>query len=107
MATTARQDVNVNAFKRITMSAGEVFSVLARQAGMVFTAAKGAIRLTAQKEEITGVAYMELKEPVLEELTREMYLPVNAVCYRNTTLSLRISCFLDFLSEQFATKPVL
>lgn len=45
--------------------------------------------------------------PVLEALTRETYLPVNAVYYRNTTLSVRISCFLDFLSEQFATQPVL
>jgi len=45
--------------------------------------------------------------PVLEEQTREMHHPIHAVYYRNTTLSTRITCFLDFLSEQIATKPLL
>ncbi|MDW8845429.1 LysR family transcriptional regulator [Erwinia sp. MMLR14_017] len=45
--------------------------------------------------------------PVLEEITREMLHPIHAVYYRNTTLSLRISCFLDFLSEQIASKEIL
>lgn len=44
---------------------------------------------------------------VLDDLTREMHLPIHAVYYRNTTLSVRISCFLDFLSEQIASKPLL
>ncbi|MGB9096157.1 LysR family transcriptional regulator [Erwinia sp.] len=44
---------------------------------------------------------------VLDEVTREMYHPIHAVYYRNTTLSVRISCFLDFLTEQFASKPLL
>lgn len=45
--------------------------------------------------------------PVLEEITREMVHPIHAVYYRNTTLSVRISCFLDFLSEQIASKEIL
>lgn len=45
--------------------------------------------------------------PVLEEVTQEMRHPINAVYYRNSTLSTRISCFLDFLSEQIASKPLL
>jgi DNA-binding transcriptional LysR family regulator len=44
---------------------------------------------------------------VLDDLTREMHHPIHAVYYRNTTLSVRISCFLDFLSEQIASKPLL
>ncbi|MCU5771666.1 LysR family transcriptional regulator [Erwiniaceae bacterium BAC15a-03b] len=45
--------------------------------------------------------------PVLEQETQEMRHPVSAVYYRNTTLSARITCFLDFLSEQIASKPLL
>lgn len=45
--------------------------------------------------------------PVLEAETREMHHPIHAVYYRNSTLSARISCFLDFLSEQFASKTLL
>lgn len=56
MTTTARQDMSANAFRRMTLAAGEVFSVFVRKAGMVFTAAKGSIRLTAQKGEINAVA---------------------------------------------------
>ncbi|MEL4015480.1 type VI secretion system Vgr family protein [Dryocola clanedunensis] len=56
MTTTAKQDMNTNAFRRMTLAAGEVFSVFVRKAGMVFTAAKGSIRLTAQKGEINAVA---------------------------------------------------
>ncbi|BCL43737.1 type VI secretion system tip protein VgrG [Enterobacter roggenkampii] len=56
MITTARQDMNANAFRRMTLAAGEVFSVFVRKAGMVLTAAKGSIRLTAQKGEINAVA---------------------------------------------------
>ncbi|MCQ4444812.1 type VI secretion system tip protein VgrG [Enterobacter cloacae] len=56
MTTTSRQDMNANAFRRMTLAAGEVFSVFVRKAGMVFTAAKGSIRLTAQKGEINVVA---------------------------------------------------
>lgn len=44
---------------------------------------------------------------VLDDLTREMHHPIHAVYYRNTTLSVRISCFLDFLSEQITSKPLL
>lgn len=44
---------------------------------------------------------------VLESETREMQHPIHAVYYRNTTLSTRITCFLDFLSEQIAAKPLL
>lgn len=44
---------------------------------------------------------------VLDDLTREMHHPIHAVYYRNTTLSVRISCFLNFLSEQIASKPLL
>lgn len=44
---------------------------------------------------------------VLDDLTREMHHPIHAVYYRNTTLSVRISCFLDFLSEKIASKPLL
>jgi DNA-binding transcriptional LysR family regulator len=45
--------------------------------------------------------------PVLEEITREMVHPIHAVYYRNITLAVRISCFLDFLSEQIASKEIL
>lgn len=44
---------------------------------------------------------------VLDDLTREMHHPIHAVYYRNTNLSVRISCFLEFLSEQIASKPLL
>ncbi|WP_437609341.1 LysR family transcriptional regulator [Erwinia sp. V71] len=45
--------------------------------------------------------------PVLEQETREMSHEINAVYYRNTTLAAGITCFLDFLSEQIASKPLL
>lgn len=45
--------------------------------------------------------------PVLEQETQEMRHPISAVYYRNSTLSARITCFLDFLSEQIASKPLL
>lgn len=45
--------------------------------------------------------------PVLEEVTSEMYQPINAVYYRSTALSVRISCFLDFLSEKIASNSLL
>ncbi|MDN0076982.1 LysR family transcriptional regulator [Crenobacter sp. SG2303] len=32
----------------------------------------------------------------------DLYLPINAVYYRNTQLAARIACFLDFLSETLA-----
>lgn len=60
MTTTARQDMNANAFRRMTLAAGELFSVFVRKAGMVFTAAKGSIRLTAQKGEINAVAHQNI-----------------------------------------------
>ncbi|PKH25351.1 LysR family transcriptional regulator [Enterobacterales bacterium CwR94] len=44
---------------------------------------------------------------LLEQETREMRHPIHAVYYRNTALSSRITCFLDFLKEQFAGKPWL
>ncbi|QKJ88703.1 LysR family transcriptional regulator [Paramixta manurensis] len=37
---------------------------------------------------------------VLPAETREMRHPVNAVYYRNSTLSVRITCFLDFLRDK-------
>lgn len=45
--------------------------------------------------------------PVLVAETHEMRHPIHAVYYRNSTLSTRISCFLDYLSEQFASKTLL
>lgn len=45
--------------------------------------------------------------PVLPEETCEMSHPVHAVYYRNTSLSVRISCFLDYLSEKLADKKLL
>lgn len=60
LASTAKRDMNVNAFRRMTVAAGELFSVFVRKAGMVFTAAKGAIRLTAQQGEITAVANQDI-----------------------------------------------
>lgn len=45
--------------------------------------------------------------PVLPDITQKMYQQIHAVYYRNTTLSVRIRCFLDFLSEQIARKPLL
>jgi DNA-binding transcriptional LysR family regulator len=38
--------------------------------------------------------------PVLPALTEPESQPVNAVYYRNTQLVARITCFLDYLSEQ-------
>lgn len=45
--------------------------------------------------------------PVLVAETCEMRHPINAVYYRNSTLATRIRCFLDYLSEQFASKNLL
>lgn len=45
--------------------------------------------------------------PVLEAETQCMFHQIHAVYYRNTSLSVRIRCFLDFLSEQIASKPLL
>ncbi|MCW1873604.1 LysR family transcriptional regulator [Erwinia sp. INIA-01] len=45
--------------------------------------------------------------PVLAAETCEMRHPINAVYYRNSTLAARISCFLDYLSEQLASKNLL
>ncbi|CCG85825.1 HTH-type transcriptional activator ttdR [Erwinia piriflorinigrans CFBP 5888] len=45
--------------------------------------------------------------PVLESQTHEMRHPIHAVYYRNSTLSARISCFLDYLAEQFASNTLL
>lgn len=44
---------------------------------------------------------------VLATETCEMRHPINAVYYRNSTLAARISCFLDYLSEQLASKNLL
>ncbi|WP_052250289.1 type VI secretion system Vgr family protein [Enterobacter sp. Bisph1] len=60
MTTTARQDMSVNVFQRMTLAAGEVFSVFVRKAGIILTAAKGAIRLTAQQGEIAAVANQDI-----------------------------------------------
>jgi len=60
LASTAKRDMNINTFRRLTMAAGDVFSVLVRKAGMVFTAAKGPIKLTAQQGEITQVASQDI-----------------------------------------------
>jgi type VI secretion system secreted protein VgrG len=60
LAPSAKRDMNANAFRRITFAAGEVFSVFVRKAGIVLTAAKGAIKLTAQKGEITAVANLDI-----------------------------------------------
>lgn len=37
---------------------------------------------------------------VLPEKSVAVMQPINAVYYRNTQLSARITCFLDFLSER-------
>jgi DNA-binding transcriptional LysR family regulator len=42
---------------------------------------------------------------VLARDTVEFLQPIHAVFYRNTQLSSRISCFLDFLAERIATLP--
>lgn len=44
---------------------------------------------------------------VLEALTRDVRLPVNAVYYRNSTLSSRVTCFLDFLQKKIAADSLL
>ena len=38
--------------------------------------------------------------PASQELTVPQHRPINAVYYRNTQLSSRIACFLDFLDQQ-------
>ena len=45
--------------------------------------------------------------PVLTAETRELRLPVHAVYYRNTTLSSRIGCFLDFLRSEIDRRQLL
>ncbi|MXP50511.1 LysR family transcriptional regulator [Pantoea sp. Eser] len=45
--------------------------------------------------------------PVLPDETRKLRLPVQAVYYRNTTLSSRISCFLDFLRTEIDRRQLL
>jgi len=40
--------------------------------------------------------------PVLAELTETETQPIHAVYYRNTQLVARITCFLDYISEQMA-----
>lgn len=42
---------------------------------------------------------------LLAEHTLESRQPINAVYYRNTALSSRILCFLDYLAEQLARQP--
>ncbi|RAP71056.1 hypothetical protein ACZ87_02133 [Candidatus Erwinia dacicola] len=44
---------------------------------------------------------------MLDAETREMRHPIHVVYYRNSTLSTRISCFLDYFSKQFASKTLL
>jgi len=44
---------------------------------------------------------------VLEAETRDVRLPVNAVYYRNSTLSSRITCFLDFLQQKIDASKLL
>jgi len=44
---------------------------------------------------------------VLEAETRDVRLPVNAVYYRNSTLSSRITCFLDFLQQKIDADTLL
>ncbi|MCZ4060180.1 LysR substrate-binding domain-containing protein [Pantoea sp. LMR881] len=43
---------------------------------------------------------------VLEAETHVYRLPIHAVYYRNTTLSTRITCFLDFLRDQIAEQQL-
>jgi len=45
--------------------------------------------------------------PVLSAETRDLRLPVHAVYYRNTTLSSRIGCFLDFLRSEIDRRQLL
>ena len=39
--------------------------------------------------------------PILTEHTLETYQSIHAVYYRNSQLSARIRCFLDFLAERY------
>ncbi|MFB6326594.1 LysR substrate-binding domain-containing protein [Pantoea deleyi] len=45
--------------------------------------------------------------PVLPAETRDLRLPVHAVYYRNTTLSSRIACFVDFLRSEIDRRQLL
>ncbi|QUG74289.1 LysR family transcriptional regulator [Erwinia sp. E602] len=45
--------------------------------------------------------------PLLEAETKQLSHPIHAVYYRNSALSTRIRCFLDFLSEQLTEKQLL
>jgi len=45
--------------------------------------------------------------PLLEAETKQLSHPIHAVWYRNSALSTRIRCFLDFLSEQLTEKQLL
>lgn len=60
LAITAKQNASITAFRRITLAAGDLFSLFVRKAGMAFTAAKGAITLTAQKGEISATASQDI-----------------------------------------------
>lgn len=44
---------------------------------------------------------------VLEHETREQHLPIHAVYYRNQSLTSRITCFLNFLSEKIQENHLL
>jgi DNA-binding transcriptional LysR family regulator len=44
--------------------------------------------------------------PILTEETVDASLPVYAVYYRNSQLAARITCFLDFMSEQLTENPL-
>lgn len=43
---------------------------------------------------------------ILKEETVNVSLPVHAVYYRNTQLAVRITCFLDYLSEKLSEQPL-
>jgi len=44
--------------------------------------------------------------PLLDEFTLCARQPINAVYYRNTQLAARITCFLDYVSEQLTLNPL-
>lgn len=44
---------------------------------------------------------------ILEAETRDLRLPIHAVYYRNQSLTLRITCFLDFLREKIQENHLL
>lgn len=81
----------------LAASNGETLRLLALQG-------EGIVRLSdfmTQEDQKSGRLVQVLKDDTLD--TR---MPVNAVYYRHTSLTARISCFLDFLTEKMAQQLI-